>query len=170
MWLAVAVIIRVTRGSSMGSGFVPSHPIPPGRVVSASSGWTQIFEVCGLGLVQTHLFHYRLEFRRGFQSLWFLGRLRRGLVGVSTSDMGKVPGGFGTTRAATFWFSFTSGVGIAPSLLFIWGVIHLRWFRMGGCPTPTRLTTGAAPLEDLCWRWVDSGEWVGKQVPGRFLH
>ena len=118
-WLAVAVIIfRATGGFSTGLGFVPSCPIPPCRVISASSGWTQIFEVCRLGLVQTHLLHYRLEFRHGFRSLWFLGRLRKGLVGVSTSNMGKVPGGFGTTRAATLWFSFTSGVGIAPSLLF----------------------------------------------------
>ena len=106
----------------MGSGFVPSHPILPGRVISASSGWTQFFEVRGLGLVQMHLFHYRLEFRLGFRSLWFPGRLRRGLVGVSTSNMGKVPGGFSTTRVATLWFSFTSGAGIAPSLLFIRGI------------------------------------------------
>ena len=127
----MVIIFRVTGGFGMGSGFVPSHPIPPGCVVSASSSWTQIFEVHGLGLVQMHLFHYRLEFRHGFRSLWFPGRLRRGLVGMSTSDMGKVPGGFGTTRAATLWFSFTSGVGIAPSLLFIWGVICLRWFRTG---------------------------------------
>ena len=126
-WLAVAVIIfRATEGFGTGSGFVPSCPIPPIRVVSPSSGWTQIFEVRGLGLVQTHLFHYRLEFRHGFQSLWFPGRLRRGLVGVLTSDMGKVPGGFDTTRVATLWFSFTSGAGIAPSLLLIWGVIYLR--------------------------------------------
>ena len=111
-WLAMAVIIfRVTGGFGMGSGFVPSHPILPGHVVSASSGWTQIFEVHGLGLVQMHLFHYRLEFRHGFRSLLLPGRLRRGLVGVSTSDMGKVPGGFGTTRAAPLWFSFTSGGG-----------------------------------------------------------
>ena len=169
-WLAVAVIIfRVTGGFGTGSGFVLSCPIPPSHVVSASSGWTHIFEVRGLGLVQTHLFHYRLEFRHGFRSLWFPGRLRRGLVGVSTSDMGKVPGAFGTTRVATLWFSFTSGVGIAPSLLFIWGIIRLRWFRMGGCSTTAGLTHGAALLEDFWWWQVDSGERVSKRVLGRFL-
>ena len=121
-WLTVVVIIfRANGGFGTGSGFVPWCPIPPSCVVTASSGWTQIFEVCGLGLVQTHLPYYRLEFRRGFRSLWFLGRLRRGLVGVSTSDLGKIPGGFGTIRVAMLWFSFTSGVGIAPSLLFIRG-------------------------------------------------
>ena len=170
MWLAVAVIIfRATGGFGTGSGFVPSCPIPPGRVVSASSGWTQIFEVHGLGLVQTHLFHYRLEFRHGFQSLLLPDQLRRGLVGVSTSDMGKVPGGLGTTRATMLWFSFTSGAGIAPSLLFIWGVIRLWWFRMGGCSTTAGLTHGAALLEDFWWWQVDSGKRVGKQVLGRFL-
>ena len=153
----------------MGSGFVPSCPIPPSCVISASSGWTQFFEVRGFGLDQTHLFHHRLEFRHGFQSLWFPGRLRRGLVRVSTSDMGKVPGGFGTTRAATLWFSFTSGVRIAPSLLFIRGVIHLQWFQTGGCSTTAELTHGAALLEDFWWWWVDSGEQVGKRVLGRFL-
>ena len=169
-WLAVAVIIfRVTRGFGTGLGFVPSCPISASHVVSASSSWTHIFEVRGLGLVQTYLFHYRLEFRHGFWSLWFPGRLRRGLVRVSTSDMGKVPGGFGTTRAATLWFSFTSGVGIAPSLLFIWGVIRLRQFRTGGCSTTAGLTHGAALLEDFWWWQVDSGKWVGKQVLGRFL-
>ena len=169
-WLAVVVIIfRATGGFSMGSGFVPSRPIPPGHVISASSGWTQIFEVLGLGLVQMHLFHYRLEFRHGFQSLWFPGRLRRGLVGVLTSNMGKVPGGFGTTRVATLWFSFTSGKGIAPSLLFIRGVICLQWLRTGGCSTMAGLTHGAALLEDFWWWRVDSGEWVGKRVLGRFL-
>ena len=142
----------------------------PGHVISASSGWTQIFEVCGLGLVQTHLPYYRLEFRHGFWGLWFPGRLRRGLVGVSTSDLGKVPGGFGTTRVAMLWFSFTSGVGIAPSLLFIQGVIHLQWFRMGGCSTTAGLTHRAALLEDFWWWRVDPGERVGKQVLGRFLH
>ena len=96
------------------------------------------------------------------------GRLRRGLVGVSTSNLGKVPGGFGTTRAATLWFSFTSGAGITP-LLFIQGVIRLWWFRTGGCSTMAGLTHGAALLEDFwCW-WVDPGEWVGKRVLGRFL-
>ena len=56
-WLAVAVIIfKATGGFGMGSGFVSSCLILPSRVVSASSGWTQIFEVCGLDLVQTHLF------------------------------------------------------------------------------------------------------------------
>ena len=58
-WLAVVVIIfRVTGGFGTGSGFVPSCLIPPGHVVSASSGWTQIFKVRGFGLVQMHLFHY----------------------------------------------------------------------------------------------------------------
>ena len=169
-WLAVVVIIfRVAGGFGTGSGFVLSHPIPPGRVVSTSSGWTHIFEVCGLGLVQMHFFHYQLEFRRQFRSLWFPGRLRRGLVGVSTSDMGKVPGGFGTTRAAMLWFSFTSGVGIAPSLLFIRGVIRLRWFRTGGCSTMAGLTHMADLLEDFWWWRVDSGKQVGKRVLGRFL-
>ena len=154
----------------MGLGFVPSCPILPGHVISASSGWTQIFKVRGLGLVQMHLFHYRLEFRHGFRSLWFPGRQRRGLVRVSTSDMGKVPGRFGTTRAATPWFSFTSGAGIAPSLLFIRGVIRLQWFRTGGCSTTAGLTHRAALLEDFWWWQVDSGEWVGKRVLGRFLH
>ena len=163
------IIFRATRGFGTGLGFVPSSPIPPGCVVSASSGWTQIFEVRGLGLVQTHFFHYRLELRHGFQSLLLPGRLRRGLVGVSTSDMRKVPGGFGTTRAATLWFSFTSGVGIAPSLLLIRGVICLRWFRTGGCSTMAGLTRRAALLEDFWWWWVDSGKWVGKRVLGRFL-
>ena len=163
MWLTVAVIIlRVTRGFSTGSAFVPLCPIPPGRVVSASSGWTQIFEVRGFGLVQTHPFHYRLEFRCRFRSLWFPGRLGRGLVRMSTSNMGKVQGGFGTTRAAMLWFSFTSGVGIAPSLLFIRGVIRLQWFRTGGCSTTAGLTRGAALLEDFWWWQVDSGERVGK--------
>ena len=170
MWLAVVVIIfRVTGGFGTGSGFVPSRLIPPGRVVSASSSWTQIFEVRGFGLVQMHLFHYRLEFRCRFQSLWFPSRLGRGLVGMSTSDMGKVPGGFGTTGAATLWFSFTFGVGIAPPLLFIWGVIPLRWFRTGGCSTMAGLTHGTALLEDFWWWQVDPGEWVGKRVLGRFL-
>ena len=163
-WLAVVVIIfKMNRGFSTRSGFVPRCLIPPSHVVSASSGWTQIFEVRGLGLVRTHLFHYRLEFRRGFWSLRFLGRLRRGLVGVSTSDLGKVPGGFGTTwDEGMLWFSFTSGVGIAPSLLFIRGVIRLRWFRTGGCSSTARLTHRAALLEDFWWWQVDSGEWVGK--------
>ena len=152
----------------MGSGFVPRCLIPPGSVVSASSGWTQIFEVRGLGLVQTHLPYYRLEFRHGFWSLGFLGRLRRGLVGVSTSNLGKVPGGFITTRVATLWFSFTSGVGIAP-FLFIWGVTHLWWFRTGGCSTTAGLTHRAALLEDFWWWRVDSGEWVSKRVLGRSL-
>ena len=170
-WLAVAVIIfRANRGFGTRSGFVPQCPILPSRVVSASSGWTQIFEVRGLGLVQMHLPYYRLEFRHGFWGLWFPGRLRRGLVGVSTSDLGKVPGGFGTTRAATLWFSFTSGAGIAPSVLFIWGVIRLRWFRTGGCSTMAGLTHGAALLEDFWWWRVDPGERVGKWVLGRSLH
>ena len=170
MWLAMAVIIfRATGGFGTGLGFVPSCLILPSRVVPASSGWTQIFKVCRLGLVQTHLFHYRLEFRHGFQSLLLPGRLRRGLVGVSTSDMGKVPGGFGTTRAATLWFSFTSGAGIAPSLLLIWGVICLWWFRTGGCSTKAGLTHRAALLEDFWWWRVDSCEWVGKRILGRFL-
>ena len=170
-WLAVTVIIfRATGGFGTGSGFVLSRPIPPGRVISASSGWTQILEVCRLGLVQTHLFHYRLDFGRGFQSLWLPGRLRRGLVGVSTSDMGKVPGGFGTTGAATLWFSFTSGVGIAPSLLFIWGVICLQWFQTGGCSTTAGLIHRPALHGDFWWWQVDSDEQVGKRVLGRFLH
>ena len=163
------IICRVTGGFGTELGFVPSCPILPGHVVSASSGWTQIFEVRGLGLVQTHLFHYRLEFRHGFRSLLLPGTLRRGLVGVSTSDMGKVPGGFGTTRAATLWFSFTSGVGIAPSLLLIRGVICLRWFRMGYCSITAGLTHRAALLEDFWWWRVDSGERVGKRVLDRFL-
>ena len=120
-WFAVTVIFRMTGGFSTGSGLVPPRPILPGRVVPASSSWTQIFEVRGFGLVQTYLLHYQLEIWSGFRSLWFLGRLRRGLVRVSTSNMGKVPGGFGTTGVATLWFSFTSGVRIAPSLLFIRG-------------------------------------------------
>ena len=132
-------------------------------------GWTQIFEVCGLGLFQMHLFHYRLEFWHGFRSLLLPGRLGQGLVGVSTSDMGKVPGGFGTTRVATLWFSFTSWVGIAPSLLLIRGIICLRWFQMGGCSTMAGLTHRAAFLEDFWWWWVDSGKRVGKRVLGTFL-
>ena len=83
--------------------------------------------------------------------------------------MGKVPGGFGTTRAAMLWFSFTSGAGIAPSLLFIPGVIRLWWFQTGGWSTMAGLTHGAALLEDFWWWQVDSGERVGKQVLGRFL-
>ena len=169
-WLAVAVIIfKANGGFGTGSGFVPWCPIPPGLVISASSGWTQIFEIHGLGLVRMHLFHYRLEFRRGFRSIRFPGRLTRGLVRVSTSDLGKVPGGFSTTRAATLWFSFTSGVGITPSLLFIWGLIRLRWFCMGGCSTMAGLAHGAALLEDFWWWLVDSGERVSKRVLGRFL-
>ena len=169
-WLAMAVIIfRVAGGFGTRSGFVPSRPIPPGRVVSASRGWTQILEVRGPGLVQMHLFHYRLKFRHGFWSLLLPGRLRTGFVGVSASDIGKVPGGFGTTRVAMLWFSFTSGVGIAPSLLPIRGVICLLWFRTGGCSTMAGLTRRAALLGDFWWWWVDSGQWVGKRVLGRFL-
>ena len=51
MWLTVAVIIfRANGGFGTGSGFALRCPIPPGRVVSASSGWTQIFKVRGLAL------------------------------------------------------------------------------------------------------------------------
>ena len=127
-WLAVMVVFRMIGGFGTGSGLVPMHPILPGGVVPAPSSWTQIFEVHRFGLVQTYLFYYRLEFCCSFRSLWLLGRLRRGLVSVSTSDMGKVPGGFGATGMATLWVRFPFGAGTAPPFLFIRRVVRLRWF------------------------------------------
>ena len=159
----------MTGGFGTGLGLVPSRPILPSGVVPAPSSWTQIFEVHGFGIVQTYLFHYRLEFCCSFRSLWLLGQLRRGLVRVSTSDMGKVPGGFGTTGMATLWVRFPFGAGIAPPFLFIQRVVCLWWFRLGGRSTPAGLTHRAAFLEDFQWWRVDSGKWVSKRVLGRFL-
>ena len=158
-------------GFGTGSGLVPAHPILPGGVIPTPSSWTQVFKVHGLGLVQTYLFHYRLEFCCSFRSLRLLGRLRRGLVivRVSTSDMGKVPGGFGATRTATLWVRFPFGGGTGPSLLFIRRVVHPRWFRPGGRSTLAGLTRGAAFLEDFWWQRVDSGKRVSKRVLGGFL-
>ena len=118
-WLAVMVVFRMIGGFSTGSGLVPACPILPGGVVPTPSSWTQVFKVHGLGLVQMYLFYYRLEFCCSFQSLWLLGWLRRGLVRVSTTDMEKVPGGFGATRTATlcslFSFHLESGSPLSGS-------------------------------------------------------
>ena len=155
----------------MGSGLLPAHPILPGGVVPTPSSWTQVFKVHGLGLVQTYLFHYRLEFYCSFRSLWLLGWLRRGLVRVSTSDMGKVPGGFGATGTAMLWVRFPFGAGTAPSLLFIQRVVRPRWFQPGGRSTPAGLTHGAAFLEDFWWPGLipangsASEYWVGSPNP-----
>ena len=168
-WLAVTVVFRMTGGFGTGSGLVPSHPILPGGVIPAPSSWTQIFEVHGFGLVQMYLLHYRLEFYCSFWSLRLLGWLRRGLVRVLTSNMGKVSGGFSATGTAVLRVRFPFGVGTAPPFLFIRRVVCLRWFQLGGHSTPAGLTHGAAFLEDFWWWRVDSGKWVGKQVVGRFL-
>ena len=124
-WLAVTVVFRTIGGFGTGLGLVPVHPILPGGVVPTPSSWTQIFKVHGLGLVQTYLFHYRLEFCCSFRSLRLLGWLRRGLVRVLSSDMGKVPGGFGATGTATLWVCFPFGAGTAPPFLFIRRVVRL---------------------------------------------
>ena len=167
--LAVMVVFRTIGGFGMGSGLVPARPILPGGVIPTPSSWTQVFKVHGLGLVQTYLFHYRLEFCCSFRSLQLLGWLRRGLVRVLTSDMGKVPGGFGATGTATLRVRFPFGAGTAPPFLFIQRVVRPRWFRLGGRSTLAGLTRGAAFLEDFWWQRVDSGKWVGKRVLGGFL-
>ena len=149
LWLAVTVVFRTIGGFGTGWGLVPSCPTLPGGVVPAPSSWTQIFQVHGCDLVQTYLFHYRLEFWCSFRSLRLLGRLRRGLVRVSTSDMGKVPGGFGATGMTTLRVCFPFGAGTAPSFLFIRRVVRPWWFRPGGGSTPAGLTCGAAFLEDF---------------------
>ena len=143
-WLAVTVVFRMIGGFGTGSGLVPAHLILPSGVIPTPSSWTQVFKVHGLGLVQMYLFHYRLEFCCSFQSLQLLGRLRRGLVRVSTSDMGKVPGGFGATGMAMLWVCFPFGAGTAPSLLFIRRMVRPRWFQPGGHSTPAGLTRGGS--------------------------
>ena len=168
-WLAVMVVFRTIGGFGMVLGLVPSRPILPGGVVPTPSSWTQVFKVHMCGLVQTYLFHYQLEFCCSFRSLQLIGQLRRGFVRVSTSDMGKVPGGFGATGMATLRVRFPFGAGTAPPFLFIQRVVHPRWFRPGGHSTPAGLTCGAAFLEDFWWWRVDSGKRVGERVLGGFL-
>ena len=100
-------------------GLISPWPIVLGGIIiSASGSQAQAFQIFRFRQVQVDRLYSRLQLRRRCRSLQLTWRLRLSLVGLPTSNLGNIPGGFSTTGLATLWLDFSLRVGATP-LLFL---------------------------------------------------
>ena len=127
-----------------------------GIIISASGSRTQAFQIFRFRQVKADRLYSGLQLRRRCRSLQLTCRLRSGLVGLPASNLGNVPGGFGTTGPATLWLDFSPRAGATPSLFL------LRWpLQMCGCSASGRMIW-VGLLQGLRRGRVDSNKRVGQ--------